>query len=106
GAGERRGVVDTIARHRDSPALRLQARDQIRFLLRPYLAVDLIDAELASYRLRGGRSISRSHDNSNACLMQRSDCTGCGVLDRIVYGEQSGKATIDSQIDHARAFRP
>jgi len=65
----------------------LQSRHQIGLVLRSHFSIDLVDVKPLRNGLGGGRAISRSHDDANPRLMQRIDCTGCGILDWIVHSE-------------------
>lgn len=57
--GQRRGIVDAVARHGDRFALRLLLFDQRQFVLRPDLAVNLRNTELRGDRFRRRHAVAR-----------------------------------------------
>ena len=64
---ERRRVVDAVARHRDDAPLGLQALARpSAFSVGQHLGDDLVDAELASDRLRGRLAVAGQHHDA-AC---------------------------------------
>ena len=106
GRRQRRRVVDAITGHRHAPALRLQALHQCDLVLRPHLAMHLVDAEAARDRTRGGPAVAGGHDDAQAEATQRRDRFRRRGLDRIGHGDEPGKCAIDGQEHHAVALGP
>ena len=77
---QRRRVVDAVARHRDEPALGLEALDRVRFLIRQHLRHDVVDAETARHRLRGRAVVAGQHDDLQALGVQCRIASGVVAL--------------------------
>ena len=70
GLGERRCIVDPIARHRHDAAFGPELLDDAVFVLRQDIGLDLFDAKLAGDRLSGRLVVAGQHHDPNAVSPQ------------------------------------
>ena len=98
---QRRGVVDTIARHCDGAAFGLKARDKIVLVLGAETGVHFVDAQCRGDRLRRGLGIAGGHDDAQAGVMQTANGLWRSVLDRVRNGHQPGQRPVDGN-EHGR----
>ena len=97
GAGQRRGVVDAVADHRDPPPLALEPRHQRLLVGGQRLGHDAVgrDADLAPDRLGGGPRVAGEQPHLEAGVAQLADRLGRLGLDRIGDGEEPGDPPVD-----------
>ncbi len=66
-----RGVVDSVACHRDAFALGLESFDHRGFAFGEDVGFDFIDGELPGYGLGGGAIVAGEHDDADTFPVQR-----------------------------------
>ncbi len=104
GLGQRRGVVDTIAHHRDLTPLALQRLNRGGFAIRQYPGDNLVDPGLFSNSVGGNGVVTGEHDQTIASLMQALQCRHAILTQRIANGKQRCRLAVHRQ-QHRRCAR-
>ena len=103
--GQCRRIVDAIAGHRDTAPLCLERGDEFDLVLRPHLAVKLVDPELLGDSGCGRYAVAGGHDDTDAGLAQNAQRFRCRWLDRIRHGDQPCETISHGDEHDARALR-
>jgi hypothetical protein len=69
--GQRRGVVDAVARHRDPPSLRAQVADDFNLPLRQHLGLNINDTEFRGHGLGRPATVAREHHDRQSGVGRR-----------------------------------
>ena len=101
--GQRRGIVDTIARHCHFPALSLIALNDFGLLVRQDLSNHFVDAKLSGDRVGGGTTIAGKHDDANALFVKLLDGLSSGLFDGIGNPQQAGDFSVYCHKHHSLA---
>src|SRR5262249_38283495 len=90
--------------HRDLPAGGLELGHLRRLLARKHLGEDILDAELGSDALCGRAVVSGEHDRAHTELRKVSDGFGGGLARRIGDRDQTGSASVNSNVHNSATF--
>ena len=105
GLGERGGVVDAVADHRDDAAFGLQAPDDVGLLGRQDLGDDLVDADLGRDRAGGRLVVAGQQHRPQPERLQRRDGLGGAVLDGVGDDEHGGRLSVPAGGDRGLPAR-
>ena len=97
-------VVDTIACHRNGPALSPESLDDLALVLWQHLRLNLGDAELGGNGLCRRIVVSGQHDHANASCLQRGNGGWRGRLDWVGDRDDAGHLAVDRYEDRCGAF--
>ena len=102
GGGQRRSIVDAVARHGDDAAGAAQVFDDGAFALRQDFGFDIGDAKSLCDGKRGCLAVAGQHDDGDVLRFQRFQCGGCRRFHRIGDGEEAGELVIGADKDNRR----
>ena len=106
GGGKRRRVVHAVAGHGDHASFAAQPLHHLRLAVGQHLRLDLVDAEMARDRLRGGAVVAGEHHHAQAFAPQRRQRGGRRFLDRIGDRDHAGELAVERDEDRGRAVAP
>jgi hypothetical protein len=106
GRGERGGVVDPVADHRDDVSLPLQLGDRVGLLLGQHLGPDVVDARAGGHRPGRGLVVSGQHHRVHPEPAQRGDGGGCGIAQRVGHREDLARRAVPPDDDGGGTARP
>ena len=103
-ARQRRRVVDAVAGHRDLAAFGLQPVDELGLVLRPDLAVHLVDAECRATASAVVRPSPVAMTMRSPAALQARDRLRRRLLDRVGHRDEAGERAVHGQ-EHRRSRR-
>src|SRR5699024_9058604 len=104
GLGQRRGVVDAVADHRDDLPLALQAGDDVDLVLGQNLGDDLLDADLGGDPPGDGLVVASEQDRGEAETLQAGDGLSAGGLDGVGDDEDPAGLSVPTNGDDSLAL--
>src|SRR6185312_1326107 len=105
GGCERRSIVDPVAGH-CHPAPFFAELLYLRLLLiGQHVCHHFVDAETPRDGFSCTTIVAGQHDDPNAVTVQRLDCAGRTILDRVGDGHEASELAVDTHEHHAVAVR-
>ena len=103
--GQRRRVVDAVARHRHDPAFALETLHGFSLLIRLHLRHDLVNPELPPHCLGSRAAIPSQHHDADAVFVQATDRLRRRRLDRVGHAEEPGEVAVNRHEHDGLAVR-
>ncbi len=84
----------------------LEVLDHVALAIRQHTRLELLDAEAARHRARGGCMVPRQHHDAQPLAREIGERIGGGLLDRVGDRKQARDLSAGRDEDHGGALRP
>lgn len=103
GSCERRGIIDSVTRHRHHATLALQLEDDVALLRGQDVGANVVEPQRLPDGVRRRLVVAGQHHHPQTLTVEQVDRLFRGRLHRVGHGQQAGDTAVNRHEHHCRS---